>query len=72
MSQNFDYDPDITAVFHARLIGKFMEIQSNFQRKKLSQGSTFLGGSFSNRECKGPNLMKKRKITIASSNIIFP
>ena len=43
----------MTAVFHARLYGRFIEIQRNLRRKKLrrtNQGSNFLGGSFSNRD----------------------
>ena len=41
----------MATVFHARLHGRFMEIQSNLRRKKLhrtNQDSNFLGGSFSN------------------------
>ena len=43
----------MTIVFHARLHGRFIEIQSNLWRKKLyrtNQSSNFLGGSFSNRD----------------------
>ena len=44
--------PDMTTVFHTWPYGRF--IQSNLRRKKLhrtNQGSNFLGGSFSNRNC---------------------
>ena len=44
--------PDMATVFHARNYHKFIEIKSSIRRKKLhrtSQGSSFLGGSFSNR-----------------------
>ena len=40
-------------VFHPRLYGRFIEIQSNHRRNKLhttNQGSNFLGGTFSNRD----------------------
>ena len=40
----------MTIVFHARVYGRFIEIQSNLRRKKLhrmNQGSNFLGGTFS-------------------------
>ena len=40
----------MTALFHARLYDKFIEIKSNFGKKKLyrtNEGSNFLGGSFS-------------------------
>ena len=43
----------MTIVFHSWSYGRFIEIQSNFRRKKLhrtNQGSNFLGGSFSNRD----------------------
>ena len=43
----------MAAIFYAWLYGRFIEIQSNFRRKKLhrtNQGSSFLGGSFSNRD----------------------
>ena len=45
-------NPDMAAVFHVLLYGRFMEIHSNLRRKKLhrtNQGSYFLGGSFSDR-----------------------
>ena len=45
--------PDMTTIFHAWLYGRFIEIQSNLWRTKLhrmSQGSNFLGDSFSNRD----------------------
>ena len=45
--------PDMTAVFHAWLYDRFIEIQSNLRRKKLNrtnQGSNLLGGSFSKRD----------------------
>ena len=41
------------AVFHTWPYGRFIEIQSNLERKKLhraNQGSNFLGGSFSNSD----------------------
>ena len=41
----------MAAVYHARLIVRFIEIKSNFRRKKLyrtNRGFNFLGGSFSN------------------------
>ena len=44
---------DVTTVFHAWPYGRFITIQSNPRRKKLhgmTQGSNFLGGSFSNRD----------------------
>ena len=47
-NEAFYYD-FMTAVFHAWLYGRFMEIQ----RKKLhrtNQDSNFLGGNFSNRD----------------------
>ena len=43
----------MTAVFHAWLYDRFIEIQSNLRRKKLhrtNQGSNVLGGSLSNRD----------------------
>ena len=43
----------MTTVFHIRLNGKFIEIESNPRRKKLytiNQGYNFLGGSFNNRD----------------------
>ena len=43
----------MTTVFHKRLYGRFIEIQSNLRREKLQrtdQGSNFLEGSFSNRD----------------------
>ena len=43
----------MTIAFHAWLYGRFIEIQSNPQRKKLhrtNQDSNFIGGSFSNRD----------------------
>ena len=43
----------MTTVFHTWPYGRFIEIQSNFRRKKLrrmNQGSNFLGDSFSNRD----------------------
>ena len=43
----------MTAVFHARLSGRFIEIQSNFRRKKLhgsNQDPNFLRDSYSNRD----------------------
>ena len=43
----------MTSVFHTWSYGRFIEIQSNLRSKKLhrtSQGSDFLGGSFSNRD----------------------
>ena len=42
----------MTTVFHARMYGRFIEIQSNLRKVKLhgmNQGSNFLGGNFSNR-----------------------
>ena len=45
--------PDMTTVLHTWLYGRFIEIQSNLRREKLrrpNQGSSFLGGSFSNRD----------------------
>ena len=45
--------PDMTTVFHARLFGRFIEIQNNLRRKKLSrtnQSFNFLEGSFSSRD----------------------
>ena len=45
--------PDMKAVFHIWLYGRFIEMQRNLRRKKLhrtNQGSNFLGGSFSNRD----------------------
>ena len=44
---------DMTTVFHARLYGTFVEIQTNLRRTQIhrtNQGSNFLGGSFSNRD----------------------
>ena len=44
---------DMTTVFHTWLYGRFIEILSNLRGKKLhrtTQGSNFLGGSFSNRD----------------------
>ena len=43
----------MTAVFHARLYGGFIEIQSNLRVKELyrtNQGPYFIGGSFSNTD----------------------
>ena len=45
--------PDMTAVFHAWPYDKFIEIQSQFRRKKLhktNQGANFLGLSLRNRD----------------------
>ena len=42
---------DMTAVFHARLNYRFLEIKTKHRKKKLyrtNQGSNFLGGTFSN------------------------
>ena len=44
--------PGITNVFHARLFGRFIEINFNLGRKKLhraNQGLNFLRDSFGNR-----------------------
>ena len=44
--------PDMTAVFHACLYERFIEMQSNLRRKKLhttNQGSNFPGDSFRDR-----------------------
>ena len=44
---------DMTTVFHTWLYGRFIGILSNLRGKKLhrtTQGSNFLGGSFSNRD----------------------
>ena len=38
----------MTEIFHARLHGRFRQIQSN--RRRMNQGSNFLGGSFMNRD----------------------
>ena len=54
----------MTTVFYAWLYGRFIEIQSNFRRKKLhrtNQGSNFLGGSFSNRDNVRAPIRFKRK-----------
>ena len=43
----------MATVFHARLYGRFIEINSSLRRKKLhrtNQGSSFLKGTLSNRE----------------------
>ena len=43
----------MTTVFHARLFGRFREIQNNLRRKKLNrtnQSSNSLEGSFSSRD----------------------
>ena len=43
----------MTAVFHVRPYGRFIEILGNLKRKKLqrtNQGSNICGGSFSNRD----------------------
>ena len=43
-------NPDVATVFHARLSGRFIDIQSNNSAKNfINQGSNFLQGSFSNR-----------------------
>ena len=43
-------NPDKATVFHARLPGRFIDIQSNYSTKNfINQGSNFLQGSFSNR-----------------------
>ena len=42
----------MTTEFHAKPLGRFMEIESNLRRKKLhrtNQGSNFLGGNFIKR-----------------------
>ena len=44
--------PDMTTVFYSWLNGRFIEMQSNFRRKKLhrtNEGSNSLGGTVSNR-----------------------
>ena len=43
----------MTTVFHAKSYGRFIEIKSILREKKLhrrNHGSSFLGGSFSNRD----------------------
>ena len=43
----------MTAVFHVRSYGRFIETKSNFGRKKLhkmNHGTNFSGGSFSNED----------------------
>ena len=45
--------PDMKAVFHTWPYGRFLEINSNLERKKFlrtNQGSNFSQGSFSNRD----------------------
>ena len=55
----------MVTVFHARLYGRFIEIQSNPRRRKLhrtNQGSNFLGGSFSNRDnVRAPNQFRRKR-----------
>ena len=43
----FPKSPNTKTVFHARLYGRFVEIQSNLQK---NQGSNFLGDNFSIRD----------------------
>ena len=50
---NCEHWPRHDNIFHRRLCGRFIEIKSNFGRKKLhktNNGSIFLRGSFSNRD----------------------
>ena len=43
-------NPGMATVFHVKVSGRFLDIQSNLTRKKfIDQGSDFLLGSFSNR-----------------------
>ena len=58
---------DMTTVFHAKLNGIFIEIQSNPRRKKLhktNQGSNFLGGSFSNGDNVRAQIQFRREIQL--------
>ena len=60
--------PDITTVFHTRPYGRFIEIQSNFTRKKLhrtNQGSNFLGCIFNNRDNAQPQSKLEEKVNLS-------
>ena len=63
---NRNTSPDMPIEFCTRLYGRFIEIKSNFRRKKFhrtNQGSNFLGSSFSNgNNVRDPNLIQERKI----------
>ena len=55
----------MTTPFHARVYGRFIELQSNLMRKKLyrtNQGSNFLAGSQSNRDNVRSPIESKREI----------
>ena len=55
----------MTTAFHARVYGRFIEIQSNLRRKKLyrtNQDSNFLAGSQSNRDNVRSPIESKREI----------
>ena len=52
-SSSKEHRPGMTAIFHIRLYGRFIEIKSNLKRKKLyrkNHYSNFLGGSLTNRD----------------------
>ena len=58
-------NPDLTTVFYACPYDRFIEIQSNLRRKKLqrmNQGSSFLVGSFSNKDNARTIIQFRRKI----------
>ena len=45
--------PDMKTVFHVKPFGRLIEVKSNLTRKKLhkmNQGSSFIVGSFTNRD----------------------
>ena len=55
----------MTAVSHARLNGRFIEIKIKHRKKKLNrtnQRTNFLGGSFSNRDYVKVSFQFRREI----------
>ena len=55
---------DITAIFHTYPYGRFIDIQTNFRRRKLhrtNRDPNFLGGSFRNRDNVGAQIQSIRE-----------
>ena len=65
----------MTVVFHARLYGRFIEIEINFRRKKLhktNQRPNFLGDSFNNRDnVRAPIQFRKDDLSSRTNSSIF-
>ena len=63
----------MTTVFHARPYGRFIEIGSNFRKRKLyrmSQGQIFLGDSFRNGHDVSAQIQFRRENQ--SQNLVIP